>query len=158
MVANKAGLSFPRSFTFRTHVCALIPLCVNSRHYSSVLYIRLDEWRLPLSAEQPGCCTFFDLTAAPRKSDLQAETRSTKLKRSGSCPARPNEAGRKSCSFCPVVFLTTMNCMERRKQVLPFTALPCSVCHHALPPGPFSQGTLHRICGLLFQSVSRQAG
>lgn len=52
---------------------------------------------------------------SPRKPVLQTETRSTKLKRSGSCPARPNEAGRKSCSFCPVVFLTTMNCMERNE-------------------------------------------
>ncbi len=158
MVANKAGLSFPRSFTFRTHVCALIPLCVNSRHYSSVLYIRLDEWRLPLSAEQPGCCTFFDLTAAPRKPVLHTETRNIKLKRSGSCPARPNEAGRKSCSFCPVVFLTPITVWKETKAGVPVTALPCSVCHHSLPPGLFSQGTLHRICGLLFQSVSRQTG
>jgi len=151
MVANKAGLSFPRSFTFRTHVSALIPLCVNSMHYSSVLYIRLDEWRLPLSAEQPGRCIPPE-TCPPDRN----QKHKTEKERLLSCPA--NEAERKSCSFCPVVFLTTMNCMERRKQVLPFTALSCSVCHHALPPGPFSQGTLHRICGLLFQSVSRQTG
>lgn len=43
MAANKPGLSFPRSLISRTHVSALIPLCMNSMHYSSVLYIRLDE-------------------------------------------------------------------------------------------------------------------
>jgi hypothetical protein len=43
MVANKAGLSYPRSLTSRTHVSALILLCVNSMHYSAVLNIRLDE-------------------------------------------------------------------------------------------------------------------
>lgn len=43
MVANKPGLSCPRSLTSRTDVSALIPLCVNSMHYSAVLYIRLDE-------------------------------------------------------------------------------------------------------------------
>lgn len=59
MVANKPGLSCPRSLVSRTHVSALIPLCVNSMHHSAVLYIRLDEWRLPLSAEKPGRCTLF---------------------------------------------------------------------------------------------------
>lgn len=58
-VASKAGLSCPGSFIFRTHVSALIPLCVNSMHYSSVLYIRLDEWRLPLSGEKTGRCILF---------------------------------------------------------------------------------------------------
>nr|AMK55376.1 hypothetical protein AALO17_22420 [Faecalibaculum rodentium] len=41
---------------------------------------------------------------SPLKPVLQTDTRNTKLKRSGSCPARSNEAGRKSCSFCPDVF------------------------------------------------------
>lgn len=151
MTANKPGFSCPRSLASRTHVSALIPLCVNSMHYSAVLYIRLDEWRFPHSGEKTCRCI-------PRKPVLQTETRSTKLKRSGSYPARPNEAGRKSCSFCPVVFLTPITVWKETKAGVPVTALPCSVSHHALPPGLFSQGTLHRICGLLFQSVSRQTG
>jgi len=96
MVANKAGLSCPRSLTFRTHVSALIPLCVNSMHYSSVLYIRLDEWRLPLSAEQPGRCIPPE-TCPPDRN----QKHKTEKERLLSCPA--NEAERKSCSFCTVV-------------------------------------------------------
>lgn len=81
---------------------------------------------------------------SPRKPVLQTETRNIKLKRSGSCPARPNEAGRKSCSFCPVVFLTPITVWKETKAgvpvyVLALLCVPPRLATRSVQPGDTSQ-------------------